>query len=55
MRTLEQEVAEWRAIQEFTAERRRLWPGAKITLQPDSKVGAAARTPAGMSGSTKKD
>jgi hypothetical protein len=26
---------EWRAIQEFTNECRRLWPGAKITLRPN--------------------
>jgi hypothetical protein len=31
----EQELAEWRVIQEFTAECRRLWPGATITLRPN--------------------
>lgn len=35
-RTLEQEAAdEWREIQKFTDECRRLWPGAKITLRPN--------------------
>jgi hypothetical protein len=48
---------EWRAIQKFTAECRRLWPGAKITLRPNdpNEFAQSARIPAGASGITMKD
>jgi hypothetical protein len=31
------ELREWKQIQKFVAERRRLWPGAKITIRPDKQ------------------
>jgi hypothetical protein len=51
-RPLEQETAEWREIQKFTDECRRLWPGAKITLRPNDEFVHQARIPAGAPGGT---
>jgi hypothetical protein len=48
---------EWRAIQKFTAECRRLWPGATIILRandPD-EFAQSAQIPAGTPGNPEKE
>jgi hypothetical protein len=47
-----QAAAEWRAIREFAAECRRLWPGATIILRANetNEFAQSARIPAGASG-----
>jgi hypothetical protein len=51
------DAQEWRAIQNFAAECRRLWPGAKITLRPNdpNEFAQPCEYPAGVSGNTMKD
>jgi hypothetical protein len=43
---------DWRDLQKFAAECRRLWPGAKIAIRPNEfyEFAQSARTPAGASG-----